>query len=80
MQAPASGSYRFHTQRLNTNSIPLYTGLLLVLGHGADRPMTRWEEMFLPLKLRDYLRSGTAHRQRGATESRWFAPKTGAVR
>lgn len=55
MQAPASGSYRFHTQRLNSNSIPLYTGLLLVLGHGADRPTTRWEEMFLPLKLREYL-------------------------
>lgn len=55
MQGPASGSYRFHTQRLNTNSLPLYTGLLLALGHGADRPITRWEEMFLPLKLREYL-------------------------
>jgi hypothetical protein len=55
MQQPASGSFRFHTQRLNTNDLPLYTGLLLALGHGADRPITRWEEMFLPLKLRDYL-------------------------
>ncbi len=55
MQGPASGSFRFHTQRLNTNSLPLYTGLLLALGHGADRPITRWEEMFLPLKLREYL-------------------------
>ena len=56
MSAPASGSYRFHTQRLNANNILLYTGLLLVLGHGADAPVTRWEEMFLPLKLREYLR------------------------
>jgi hypothetical protein len=55
MTAPAAGSYRFHTQRLNTNNVPLYTGLLLALGHGADRPVTRWEEMFLPLKLREYL-------------------------
>ncbi len=55
MQGPASGSYRFHTQRLNTNNIPLYMGLLLALGHGADRPITRWDEMFLPLKLREYL-------------------------
>ncbi len=56
MGGPASGSYRFHTQRLNTQSLPLYTGLLLVLGHPVDAPRTKWEEMFLPLKLRDYLR------------------------
>lgn len=55
MQGPASGSFRFHTLRLNTNNLPLYTGLLLLLGHGADRPVTRWDEMFLPLKLREYL-------------------------
>jgi hypothetical protein len=55
-QGAASGSYRFHTQRLNTNNLLLYTGLLLAEGEGADRPVTRWEEMFLPLKLRDYLR------------------------
>lgn len=56
MTAPASGSYRFHTQRLNTQSLPLYTGLLLVLGHPVDAPVTKWDEMFLPLKLREYLR------------------------
>lgn len=56
MSAPASGSYRFHTQRLNTHNLPLYTGLLIVLGQEADAPVTRWEEMFLPLKLREYLR------------------------
>ena len=56
MSGPASGSYRFHTLRLNTNNLPLYTGLDLVLGQGADVPVTRWQEMFLPLKLRDYLR------------------------
>jgi hypothetical protein len=56
MQGPASASFRFHTQRLNTHNLPLYTGLLLVLGHGVDRPVTRWDEMFLPLKLREYLR------------------------
>ncbi len=59
MQGPASGTYRFHTQRLNANNVPLYTGLLLVLGHGVDRPGTRWDEMFLPLKLREYLRDVT---------------------
>jgi hypothetical protein len=56
MSAPASGTYRFHTQRLNTHNLPLYTGLLIVLGQRVDAPVTRWEEMFLPLKLREYLR------------------------
>jgi hypothetical protein len=53
---PASATFRFHTQRLNSHSIPLYTGLLLAVGPGADRPITRWDEMFLPLKLREVLR------------------------
>jgi hypothetical protein len=55
MTGPASGSYRFHTQRLTANDIPLFTGLLLILGHGVDAPVTKWDEMFLPLKLREYL-------------------------
>ncbi len=66
MQGPASGTYRFHTQRLNANNLPLYTGLLLALGHGVDRPVTRWDEMFLPLKLREYLRDVTVADSTGA--------------
>jgi len=49
-------SFRFHTQRLNTHNPLLYAGLMLALGAGADQPRTRWEEMFLPLKLHEYLR------------------------
>lgn len=49
-------SYRFHTQRLNRHDPLLYTGLLLAVGRGGDREITAWEEMFLPLKLRDHLR------------------------
>lgn len=66
LTAPASGSYRFHTQRLNTNNLALYTGLLLVLGHGADAPVTQWEEMFLPLKLREYVRQVRVRDSAGA--------------
>lgn len=55
MTGPASGSYRFHTQRLVSNAVPLYTGLLLALGQRVDAPITKWDEMFLPLKLREYL-------------------------
>lgn len=73
MQQPARGSYRFHTQRLNTHNLPLYTGLMLALGQGADRPVTRWDEMFLPLKLREYLREVRVTDSTGAS-----APLVGA--
>ncbi len=67
MTGPGTGSYRFHTQRLNTNNPLLYTGLLVVLGGRADRPASRWEEMFLPLKLHEYLQSATIADSTGAT-------------
>ena len=53
---PGSGSFRFHTLRLNAHNPLLYTGLNLALGQGADLPVARWDEMFLPLLLHDYLR------------------------
>lgn len=49
-------SFRYHTARLNTHNPLLYAGLMLALGATADQPRTRWDEMFLPLKLREYLR------------------------
>jgi hypothetical protein len=56
---PSGTSYRFHTQRLTANDVPTFTGLLLALGPGTDRPITAWEEMFLPLKLREHVRRVT---------------------
>jgi hypothetical protein len=52
-------TYRFHTQRLTANDLPTFTGLLLALGPGTDRPISAWEEMFLPLKLREHVRAVT---------------------
>jgi hypothetical protein len=49
-------TYRFHTQRLTANDPLIYTGLLAALGHYVDRPISAWEEMFLPVKMRDHLR------------------------
>jgi len=56
---PAGTTYRFHTQRLNANDPPIFTGLLLGLGEGVDRPISVWEEMFLPLAMRERLRRVT---------------------
>lgn len=55
-ELPTGTTYRFHTQRLTANDPPIYTGLLLALGPGVDRPISAWEEMFLPLALREHAR------------------------
>jgi hypothetical protein len=52
-------TYRWHTERLAASDVPLYTGLQLALGEPADRPLSAWEEMFLPLRLRDWMRRVT---------------------
>jgi hypothetical protein len=54
---PAGTTYRFHTQRLTANDPLIFTALLAALGPGVDRPITAWEEMFLPLKMRDWVRT-----------------------
>ncbi|HUR95588.1 MAG TPA: DUF4105 domain-containing protein [Gemmatimonadales bacterium] len=56
---PTGTSYRFHTQRLTSNDALVSTGLLLALGEGVDRPISAWEEMFLPLKMREHVRKVT---------------------
>jgi hypothetical protein len=56
-ELPTGTTYRSHTLRLTANDSPVYTGLLLALGQPVDRPISAWEEMFLPLALREHLRS-----------------------
>ena len=52
-----SGTYRSHTLRLLGDNIPLYTGANLALGHPADKPLSEWEEMFLPVRMANDLRT-----------------------
>ena len=56
---PTGTTYRFHTQRLTANDPLVFTGLLLALGQQVDRPISAWEEMFLPMALRDHVRRVT---------------------
>jgi hypothetical protein len=51
------GTYRFHTLRLLGDNLPLYTGADLALGHPADKPLSEWEEMFLPVRMANDLRT-----------------------
>jgi hypothetical protein len=53
------GTYRWHTQRLMTGDLPLYTGVTLALGHPADKPLSMWQEMFLPVRMANDLRTVT---------------------
>lgn len=55
-ELPTGATFRFHTQRLTANDPLIFTGLLLALGERVDRPITAWEEMFLPLAMREHLR------------------------
>jgi len=50
-----SHTYRWHTRRILQAMPPYYLGIQFVLGPRADRPITVWEEMFLPMTLKDRL-------------------------
>jgi hypothetical protein len=52
-----SETYRTHTQRLTAGDAPLFTGITLALGHPADRAISRWDEMFLPVRMANHLRT-----------------------
>ena len=57
--APSGATFRFHTRRLTAETPWLYTALETVLGHPVDVPISQWDEMFLPFKLRERLREVT---------------------
>jgi len=71
-----AASYRFHTQRLTANDPLIFTGLLLALGKPVDRPLSAWEEMFLPLELRVRLREVTVPGPGGTTEPLVISERT----
>jgi hypothetical protein len=51
--AAASGvTWRDETRMANQNNRFLYTGMLVALGQPVDAEMSRWEQMFLPARLR----------------------------
>lgn len=52
---PAGRTFRQHTAQM-TQHFPLaHLGLMTLLGSGADRPISRWDEAFLPNVLADQL-------------------------
>ena len=48
-------TYRWHTARL-LQSVPVaYAGIQFVVGNRGDETISAWEEMFLPLRLKEHL-------------------------
>lgn len=53
---PTGTTFRWHSERLLADDEVAYTGLHGGLGPAADRPIDRWEEMFLPGKVQERVR------------------------
>lgn len=49
-------SYRDHARRLMQGDLWSYTGIDIGLGRPTDRPITSWEEMFVPMSLQRLIR------------------------
>ncbi len=64
----ANASFRSHTLRLLGDDKLAYAGAQFALGHPADRNITLWQEMFLPLKLREHIRKVTVPGKTGTME------------
>ena len=50
---PAGQDFREQTRRLTAMDPWLYLGLMTGLGHPVDRPVSRWDEFFIPMELAD---------------------------
>lgn len=55
-QAVTDQSYRDHARRLMQPDRWTYTGIDIGLGRPTDRPITEWEEMFVPMSLQRLIR------------------------
>jgi hypothetical protein len=53
---PSGTTYRFHTRRSLQHNALEYFGVTASLTAAADRPISAYEEAFLPMQLRDHLR------------------------
>lgn len=48
-------TYRWHTLRLMQGMVPIVIGVDIGLGRPADVDLSKWQEMFLPKKLHDFI-------------------------
>ena len=63
---PTTHTWRSHTLRLTQGLLAIYTGIDFMLGPSVDRPISAWEDMFLPMQLRDHARGVQVRRADGS--------------
>jgi hypothetical protein len=54
--APSGTTFRFHTERLTQDDLPVFAGTAMGLGQPVDQPISNWEEMFLPVRMKERLK------------------------
>jgi uncharacterized protein DUF4105 len=58
-QSPSYSTYRSETKRLMAGDPLMLTGMNLAMGSRIDQPLTAWDESFIPMELRTWLRELT---------------------
>jgi hypothetical protein len=70
LRAQAQGltgtTYRWHTLRLMQSGVPVEIGVDIGLGEPGDRDLTKWQTMFLPRQLHDFIASVQVRDSAGA--------------
>ena len=75
-------SYRGESVRLTSGLLPAQLGIDVALGRPADRPISEWQSFFIPMRLRDGLRTVTIPRAGGTpvalvSDQRTIPPTSG---
>lgn len=58
-ELPSGQTFRDHTRMLTADDPLVYAGLMAGLGEPVDREISVWEEMFLPMQVREHFQSLT---------------------
>ena len=76
-------SWRYHTRRLTASRLHYYAGIDLLLGPRGDESTTAWQQMWIPMKLRDtvgalFITRGDGYRTRlVSSEEVWLESERG---
>ncbi|HET7585161.1 MAG TPA: DUF4105 domain-containing protein [Gemmatimonadaceae bacterium] len=62
-----AATYRSETRRLMEGDAPMYTAIMIGLGPSTDRALDAWQLMFIPMRMRDALRTMTVSDESGET-------------
>ena len=60
-------SWRFHSDRLLAPDVLAFTGTKFGLGSPTDVPISKWDEMYVPMKLQEHLRTMVVTGEEGET-------------